>query len=576
MRVPGTLRTKFLLSLVLILALLTIGVLLVVRYRVELHVRQDIAQALQTSVATFRSLQEQRETTLERSAALVATLPPLKAVMTSGDPLTIQDASTTFWELAGSQLFVLIDRDARIVALHASASGFPRDVVQDAVRRSMGAGVTNDWWYGNGHLYQVFFQPIYFGSEEAGHPFGMLAVGYEIDGMVAADLRRVASSDVGFSYERTLVVTTVPPEHRAALAAQVAAAASATAGTPREISLGDERYLASSVRLSSPASSAVTLTVLRSFDEATLFLESLNRWIVGIALATVLAGAVLIFVASTSFTRPLARLVSGVHALEQGDYAYPLDLQGSDEVSALTRAFATMRARLQETQKRLLDAEQLATIGRMSSAISHDLRHPLTAIQAYAEFLAEGHLDEAQRKDAHEEIRLAVNRMTDEINSLLAFSKEGGALRLVEADACDVIERAVRTTKALPEFDQITIAFAHDGPSVARFDAGKLERVMLNLLFNAGEAIAPNAGRIDVSCAPADAGLEIRVADTGPGIPPAIADRLFQPFVSFGKEKGIGLGLTVVHSIIQQHGGEIAVERTGPDGTVFRILLPQA
>ena len=573
MRVPGTLRAKFLFSLVLILALLTMGVLFVVRYRVELHVRQDIAQALQNSVATFRSLQQQRETTLERAAALVATLPPLKAVMTSGDPPTIQDASATFWKLAGSQLFVLIDRTGRIVALHATASDLPPTVVQDAVRRYMGAGMMNDWWYGNGHLYQVFFQPIYFGSEESGRPFGALAVGYEIDDGIAADLRRVASSEVAFSYNGRVVVTTAAAEARASLAATVAA--STSDATPREIFLGDHPYLATTVRLSSAGSPVVALTVLRSFDDGTAFLASLNRWIVGIAFATVLAGALLIFLASTSITRPLGRLVSGVHALEQGDYAYPLSLQGSDEVAELTRAFATMRGRLQETQRRLLDAEQLATIGRMSSAISHDLRHPLTAIQAYAEFLAEGRLDDAQRKDAHEEIRLAVGRMTDEINSLLAFSKEGGALRLVDGDACDVIDRAIRTTKAIPEFEPITFTFAHTGPCMARFDPAKLERVMLNLLFNAGEAIAPHAGRVDVNCAAAGDSLEIRIADTGAGIPADIRERLFQPFVSSGKEKGIGLGLTVVQSIIEQHKGTIAVERTGPHGTEFRITLPR-
>src|ERR1041385_6125766 len=89
----GTLRTKFLLSLAVISALLTSTTLLLVRYRVQIHVREEIAQALHNSVVTFQSLQQQRETTLERSAALLATLPPLKPVMTSQDMATIQDAS---------------------------------------------------------------------------------------------------------------------------------------------------------------------------------------------------------------------------------------------------------------------------------------------------------------------------------------------------------------------------------------------------------------------------------------------------------------------------------------------------
>lgn len=241
---------------------------------------------------------------------------------------------------------------------------------------------------------------------------------------------------------------------------------------------------------------------------------------------------------------------------------------------ALTAAFVGMRSRLQETQRRLLDAEQLATIGRMSSTISHDLRHPLTAIQAYAEFLADRNLTDAQRRDCYEEIRAAVNRMMDEINALLAFSKQGEALKLVDADAAEVIDRAVRTMTALPEFEKIEVTSSHGHRCVDRFDPAKLERVVLNLLVNAAEALASGPGRIDVSCSMHEGRLELRVTDNGPGIAPEIRDKLFQPFVTFGKENGIGLGLTVVQSIVQQHGGEVSVERSGSDGTTFRISLP--
>jgi len=97
---------------------------------------------------------------------------------------------------------------------------------------------------------------------------------------------------------------------------------------------------------------------------------------------------------------------------------------------------------------------------------------------------------------------------------------------------------------------------------------------MLNLLFNAGEAVAHDSGKIEVSCGMSDEGIEIRVADNGPGIPDPIRGSLFQPFVSYGKEKGIGLGLTAVHKIMQDHGGDVVVESTGSQGTVFKLFLP--
>ena len=196
-----TLRLKFLLALALISALLTSATLLLVRQRVENRVRDEIAQDLRNSVVTFQSLQQQRESTLERSAALLATLPPLKAVMTSQDMATIQDASAMFWKLIGSQLFVLADRSGKLVALHTATPGFTAPEAQESLRRSVIRGESRDWWYGSGRLFEVFLQPIYFGSPDDNTPIGLLAVGYEIDDATAADVSRVASSQVVFLYE---------------------------------------------------------------------------------------------------------------------------------------------------------------------------------------------------------------------------------------------------------------------------------------------------------------------------------------------------------------------------------------
>ncbi len=567
----GTLRNKFLLSMVSISALLTWAMLQVVRERVQMHVLDEIAQGLRNSVLTFQSFQQQRESTLERSAALLATMPPLKAVMTSQDTATIQDASGTFWKLSGSELFILSDHAGKIVALHA-ANGFTAPEAQTAMTRSLVNGESSDWWFGGGHLFEVFFQPIYSGAPEDKRLMGILAVGYEVDRRVAEDAGRVASSRVAFGYEGNLVVATVAASQRASLAVRLADL-SANMGT-REIELESAQFLAASVRLSSSRSPLVTLTVLNSLDEATAFLSSLNRWIAVVGLAGVLAGSLLVFLVSTTFTKPLARLVSGVRALEQGDFDYPLEARGNDEVSALTAAFHRMRLRLQETQRNLIDSERLATIGRMASTISHDLRHPLTAILAYSEFLSERSLTEAQRRDYYQEIRIAVNRMTDEINSLLGFSKQREALHPAWNDVEEVIDRVVRGVKVLPEFEFIEITFAHGTECVAWFDAGKLERALLNLLLNAGDAVAPDTGRIDIDCCTSDAGLDIRVSDNGPGIPSEIRDNLFQPFVSHGKEKGIGLGLTIIQKIMLDHGGEVTVESTGQRGTVFRLHFP--
>lgn len=336
-----------------------------------------------------------------------------------------------------------------------------------------------------------------------------------------------------------------------------------------------ERFLATAILLSAD-SPRVTLTVLESYDQSTQFLRSLNRWILAVGITGVLAGSVLVFVVSTSFTRPLAQLVQGVRALEGGNFDYPPKVRGNDEVSALTAALESMRSRLQETQRQLLATERLATIGRMATTISHDLRHPLTAILAYAEFLSDARLSEHQRKDFFREIRIAVNRMTDELNSLLGFSKQGERIQAVHARLEDVIERAIQNVKVLPEYERISIRYVADGECSAFFDPVKIERVIANLLFNACEAVPPGTGKIEITSRVAGGRLEIHVRDNGPGIPEAILPNLFQPFVSYGKEKGIGLGLSVVQKIVLDHGGEVHVEYSGPDGSLFVIHLPSS
>jgi signal transduction histidine kinase len=112
------------------------------------------------------------------------------------------------------------------------------------------------------------------------------------------------------------------------------------------------------------------------------------------------------------------------------------------------------------------------------------------------------------------------------------------------------------------------------GSVQAWFDQRKLERVLYNLLLNACEAAPPAGGQIEVTAAEIAGSISISVSDNGPGIADSIRERLFHPFVSHGKENGTGLGLAVVQKIVQDHGGEISVQRTIHSRTIFTIILP--
>jgi signal transduction histidine kinase len=566
-------RTKFLLSMLLISAGLTCTSLLLVRRSVQKQIKREIFADLRNSVSTFQNFQRERELTLTRSADLLADLPILRAMMTTQHEATIQDASSSLWRLAGSDLFVLVDRSGRVVALHTSSPGLSREMAQAAMASTLSSQGAGHWWSGGQHLYEVFPKPIYFGAAAENHLLGFLVMGYEIDDRVASQVSRIAGGQVAFSYDGTVVKTTLPPVQEAELARHSASGPGA-ALEPQEIQLGDERFLGTSLELAGAGSPSVRLSVLKSYDEAATFLDRLNRLLLALGLAAVIVGSGLVFVISHTFTRPLGNLVAGVRALEKGDFNYALDAQGGDETAELTGAFKRMRASLQKTQQELLEAERLATIGRMASSISHDLRHSLAAIVANAEFLCESRLSTEQREELYQEVRAAVNQMTDLIDSLLEFSRTRESLRPAYGNVRESVERAVQAIRMHPEFHPVRIIIAQEGQSSGWFDARKLERALHNLLLNACEALTPETGVVKIDLHEISGGIEMRVRDNGRGIPQSVRDKLFEPFVSFGKENGTGLGLTVVQKIVQDHGGEVTVESTSREGTVFRLQLP--
>src|SRR5579863_8703693 len=562
--------------MLVIIAGLTATSLLLVRRSVKANVRQSIAVNLHNSVAAFQDFRRERETMLTSDVALLADLPITRAIMTGpDDPATIQDASQEVWQIATFDLFVLVNRSGKVMALHTKTPGFTRDAAEKYFAQALDEdrGESSHWWLGEHHLYQTFIQPIYRGSRTDGTLTGFLVIGYEINDQLAASVSKVAASQVAFSCGNEVVATTLPP-------AQVEQAklqplfTGAAQEVPRDVQIGKERFLATSLELSGSSTTPVRLTVLGSYDQATKFVYELNRYLLLLGFAAFLVGSGLVFFVSHTFTRPLGNLVDGVRALEGGDFYHPLDPRGRDEVAESTRAFQRMRASLLKSQQDLLESEQLATIGRMASSISHDLRHSLAAIVANSEFLCDGHLTPVQREELYQEVRTGVNLMTDLIDSLLEFARTRESMNCAYGNVSETIQRSVQAVRLHPRHHARSIDVLCGQEVSGWFDQRKMERALYNLLLNACEAAPPMGGKVEVTAGEVSGAITISVADNGPGIAESIRERLFHPFVSYGKENGTGLGLAVVQKIVQDHNGEIVVERTSQSRTVFRITLP--
>ena len=170
---PLRLRSQLLIAALLIILGLTGSLLLFIRHTVNAEIQKSVRDGTEASVRAFESVQRQREQQLSRTAAMLADLPPLEAMMPA-NALTIQDASETFWKLAGSDLFVLAKPDGQVVALHVTRPGWSAANAQRDLKRSIDLGEDASWWYDDGRLYWVFLHPIISGAgrhhSAGGHP----------------------------------------------------------------------------------------------------------------------------------------------------------------------------------------------------------------------------------------------------------------------------------------------------------------------------------------------------------------------------------------------------------------------
>jgi signal transduction histidine kinase len=222
---------------------------------------------------------------------------------------------------------------------------------------------------------------------------------------------------------------------------------------------------------------------------------------------------------------------------------------------------------------------RLDSVGASNTVIahvSHDLRQPLAAILANAEFLSQPDISQMRRDAFYQEIRRSIERMDDLVSSLLRWSRGDDSPRPAVRNIVDTVSRAIRMVRVKQEFRLVKIVYRHEGRAMGWFDANRLERAISNLVLNACEAVASKPGLIVISTNGNRSSLQINVRDNGPGVPVSIRDSLFEPLVTYGKAEGNGLGLAIAKKIVEDHSGKIYLDRTIKSGTLITISIPFA
>ncbi len=306
--------------------------------------------------------------------------------------------------------------------------------------------------------------------------------------------------------------------------------------------------------------------------------------------------------------KPVKELTAGTQRVAQGDLTYQLPVRSGDELGDLAASFNKMTAELAAAQAELTSwgrtleerveaksqellrahaslaaSEKMVSLGKLAATVAHEVNNPLSGILTYARLthraLEKSALEGLPKEEILEHLRIIEResrRCGQIMRNLLTFARQAPAQREPN-DVNTLVERALTLVRNQLELQGVELVkkLAAGLPTVA-CDAGQVQQVVLTLLVNACDAM-PRGGKLEVATELGADGWSVRIGvrDTGFGIPSEVLPRIFEPFFTTKEDPGrTGLGLAVARSIVEAHGGSIAVRSRPGEGTEFSITIP--
>jgi len=226
---------------------------------------------------------------------------------------------------------------------------------------------------------------------------------------------------------------------------------------------------------------------------------------------------------------------------------------------------------LQRTQERLLREEKLAVVGRLSSAIAHEIRNPVAMISSSLATAIRGQLEPAQRERMFEIASIQAARLEKLTNDFLAYARPRTPA-LTRDNAAGVLAYVAELSQAHAGERQVDITVDSPQELYCAFDATLLQQALLNLVMNAIDASPPNSTVVVAGRNSGDS-IRIDVKNTGTEIDPGVLDQIFEPFFTT-KPRGTGLGLAIARNAARGHRGDLTLTQNGPDVVIFTLTLP--
>jgi len=378
---------------------------------------------------------------------------------------------------------------------------------------------------------------------------------------------------------------------------------SAPSAEPRAglLSTEDDWHVVALAPVRSNGETVAVLEIERQLPKERKYFASILRTQVGTTIAaSIVSGGIALAFGFWLIARPIGKLSELARGVADGDFSLRSDVNQDDEIGKLARELDAMTDRLAASHKRvraerrartealekLRHADRLSTVGRLASSMAHEIGTPLNIVSGRAMMIAS---DDAVPEEARQNARRIAEqakRITGTIREILDFARQK-TLERTETSIGDVLNDAVSLMEPILDDKGVAVEIEGSRKLVAPIDSGKILQVLTNLMMNAIHAM-PGGGRITLRAGqrqvadPKDRHARggdfvvIDVEDEGVGIPEDRLDDIFKAFFTTKKAgTGTGLGLSVCHGIVREHGGWIEVESEVGRRTCFRVYLPQ-
>jgi two-component system, NtrC family, sensor kinase len=284
---------------------------------------------------------------------------------------------------------------------------------------------------------------------------------------------------------------------------------------------------------------------------------------------------------SWHFVKPIKELARATNTIAAGDLPSQVESTSSDELGTLTRSFNHMVRNLRRVQAELVKSEKLVSLGRLATGVAHEIRNPLNSMKVAAEILDN---KQTTRQEAQELVKLICNEIShldNFVTNFLSYARQPSP-SFIESDVNQLVEDLVQSVAPRIKKNKVELSMVMtpDLPSI-RMDPFQMERALSNIVTNAIEAM-PDGGRLRIatsrdgyiSANHSRASIQIVVSDSGIGLPSDQIQQVFDPFFTT-KDYGTGLGLSLTKSIVETHGGSIAIDANPDAGMTVTVRLPE-